>query len=288
MNKIRLTRKELAERLRLKTNTLAHWAIDGKGPKFIIVNGRVLYDLDVVEAWESDHVDELVAQLLAAGAAGAIICIDTLAQAFAGLDENSSQMGAVIEAAEALSTGIGGVAMVVHHTGKDESAGMRGWSGLPAAMDFSIECKFVKSPGAHKDDREFVLAKVKDGEDGRAFRFRLATMMLGRDEDQEQITSLVVAPQAPVTHDEVRQEMAEQHAKTDDLVWTWIRDEMTEGRHPSGNSLNGQRAAKAPHLSQGQLREAIARLLADNRLAPEGSGKKAWLRAMESSPVTPT
>jgi hypothetical protein len=62
MNKIRLTRKELAERLRLKTNTLAHWAIDGKGPKFIIVNGRVLYDLDVVEAWEAQRTHQSTAE----------------------------------------------------------------------------------------------------------------------------------------------------------------------------------------------------------------------------------
>ncbi|MEQ1683491.1 MAG: hypothetical protein ABL916_07565 [Burkholderiaceae bacterium] len=62
MNKIRLTRKELAERLRLKTNTLAHWAIDGKGPLFIIVNGRVLYDLDVVEAWEAARTHQSTAE----------------------------------------------------------------------------------------------------------------------------------------------------------------------------------------------------------------------------------
>jgi hypothetical protein len=51
--KPRLTRRELATRLRVQPNTLAHWAVDGKGPKFINVNGRVLYDLEEVERWEA-------------------------------------------------------------------------------------------------------------------------------------------------------------------------------------------------------------------------------------------
>ena len=239
--------------------------------------------MDGIDLRKPDQVDELIAQLLTMNGTGAVICIDTLAQAFAGLDENSSEMGAVIEVAEALSAGVGGVAMVVHHTGKDESAGMRGWSGLPAAMDFAIECKFAKASGAHKDDREFVLAKVKDGEDGRAFRFRLATVPLGLDEDREPITSLAVMPIAPLTHEDAKQQAEEQHARTDQLVWEWIRDEAAEGRHPSGNSLQGQRAAKAPHLTQIQLREAVARLLAAGQLVAEGSGKKAWLRAVEAA-----
>ena len=62
MNQIRLTRKELAERLRLKTNTLAHWAVHGKGPKFLVVNGRVLYDLRVVEAWERERTHQSTAE----------------------------------------------------------------------------------------------------------------------------------------------------------------------------------------------------------------------------------
>lgn len=73
MNKIRLTRKELAERLRLKANTLAHWAIDGKGPKFIIVNGRVLYDLEMVEAWEAAHTHQSTAEFNTGPRAAALV-----------------------------------------------------------------------------------------------------------------------------------------------------------------------------------------------------------------------
>lgn len=241
--------------------------------------------MEGIDLRKSDHVDELVAQLNDMGCRGGVICIDTLAQAFAGVDENSSEMGAVVEVAEALSMGVGGVAMVVHHTGKDESAGMRGWSGLSAAMDFSIECKLARSSGAHKDDREFVLAKVKDGEDGRAFRFKLGTVMLGRDADGDQVTSLVVEPQLPVSREDALQEVAEAHTEVDDLVWAWIRAEVEAGAHPSGSSLEGQRTAKAPQLSQKALRDSLARMKAAGRLAYEAAGKNAWLRPVENTPT---
>ncbi len=62
MNKIHLTRKELAERLRLKTGTLAHWAVQGRGPKFLVVNGRVLYALEEVERWEALRTHQSTAE----------------------------------------------------------------------------------------------------------------------------------------------------------------------------------------------------------------------------------
>ncbi len=62
MIKTRLTRAELAERLRLKVNTLAHWAVKGIGPKYLVINGRVLYDLNVVETWEAEQTHASTAE----------------------------------------------------------------------------------------------------------------------------------------------------------------------------------------------------------------------------------
>lgn len=50
-----LTSAELAERLRIKTKTLANWRTIGHGPRFI--KGRpVLYPLAEVERWEADNL----------------------------------------------------------------------------------------------------------------------------------------------------------------------------------------------------------------------------------------
>lgn len=60
--KTRLTRKELAARLRLKPETLAHWAVAGRGPKYLVINGRVLYDLDELERWERERTHRSTAE----------------------------------------------------------------------------------------------------------------------------------------------------------------------------------------------------------------------------------
>lgn len=62
MQKTRLTRAQLASRLSLQPNTLAHWAVQGKGPKYLVINGRVLYDLDEVERWEAAHTHQSTAE----------------------------------------------------------------------------------------------------------------------------------------------------------------------------------------------------------------------------------
>ena len=66
--------------------------------------------------------------------------IDTLARAFGGGNENSSEdMGAVIGNADRIRAETGTHLQFIHHSGKDESKGSRGHSSLRAATDTEIE-----------------------------------------------------------------------------------------------------------------------------------------------------
>jgi predicted site-specific integrase-resolvase len=47
-----LTQGELAERWRISPRTLERWRIDGKGPLWIKLPGRVIYRLEDVLAYE--------------------------------------------------------------------------------------------------------------------------------------------------------------------------------------------------------------------------------------------
>jgi hypothetical protein len=76
--------------------------------------------------------------------------------------------------------------LLIHHSGKDETRGARGWSGLRAAADAELEV--IRSD----DLRALTVTKQKDGEDGAEFGFRLLTVTIGVDEDLEPITSCVV------------------------------------------------------------------------------------------------
>lgn len=128
-----------------------------------------------------------VLDLAAVVPAGAVVVLDTLNRAAPTADENSSRdMGEILEAAKTLQTLTGGLVVLVHHTGKNAAAGLRGHSSLFAAMDAAIE---VSREG---DRREWKVAKSKDGIDGEACPFKLAVEVLGTEPTGEAITSCVV------------------------------------------------------------------------------------------------
>jgi hypothetical protein len=116
-----------------------------------------------------------------------VILIDTLNRAAPECDENASQdMGRILEGVRELQAATGALVLLVHHTGKNISNGMRGHSSLHAALDAAIE---VSRTG---DSREWKVAKSKDGRDGAVHAFRLQVVDLGEDEDGEPVTSCVV------------------------------------------------------------------------------------------------
>lgn len=137
----------------------------------------------------ADRID-LMRAIRAAGWSGGVLCLDTLNRAAPGMDENDSQdMGEVIDAAKAMQAELGGLVLLVHHTGKDAAKGMRGHSSLHAALDAAIEvCR-------EGDRREWKMHKAKDGEDGEAHPFRLEVVDIGTDEDGEPVTSCVIEPE---------------------------------------------------------------------------------------------
>lgn len=119
---------------------------------------------------------------------GGVIVIDTLNRSTPGMDENSSKdMSQIISATNEIQTAMQGLVLLVSHSGKDTSKGIRGHSSLFAALDANIE---VVRNG---DARSIKVGKVKEGEDGAKRFFRLKPVVIGTDEDGE-ITSCVVEP----------------------------------------------------------------------------------------------
>ena len=115
-----------------------------------------------------------------------VIVIDTLAQSAPGSDENSSaHMGMIISNAQLLQRMTNGLVVLIHHTGKDASRGARGHSSLYAALDAALEVKRTQG------GLEWLSAKVKDGASGNATPFRLERVVLGQDEDGDEISSCV-------------------------------------------------------------------------------------------------
>ncbi|MBV2180968.1 MAG: AAA family ATPase [Castellaniella sp.] len=132
-----------------------------------------------------------VARSVVASGGASLVVVDTLAQVTPGANENASDdMTAALAHCRAIGRATGAVVLLVHHAGKDESRGARGWSGLRAAVDAEIEVSRPQETGP----RLARSTKQKDGEDGVAWGFDLAVVHIGEDEDGDPITSCVVVP----------------------------------------------------------------------------------------------
>lgn len=240
---------------------------------------------------DANDRDRLVQTLTQGGWAGGVLCIDTLAQAGAGIDENSSEgMGEMIAIFQELQQRLGGVVLVIHHSGKVESAGLRGWSGLRGALDFAISTSVPKDGGFM--EAEFTLDKVKDGESGRSIGFQMVSVHLGYDEDGDAVSSLTVSPTAPPeAKDKSRTTVdADRDAEDDDFVYQWVRTQLALGSYPSKNSLKKQvnEMKMQRSITQYRVADAIERLLANLRIAkaPEKSkSNNDYLIAVEPTVV---
>lgn len=160
-----------------------------------------------VQAWEKFHSQQIpdifrivtdplsllesdghafAGDLNAAGLSGGVIIVDTLNQSAPGADENSpSDMGKIIANAMIVQRLTDSLVLLVHHTGKDKTKGPRGHSSLGAALDVAIEVE------RNAIGREWSIYKLKDGEDGLSFPFKLESVNLGIDEEGDPITSCV-------------------------------------------------------------------------------------------------
>ena len=154
-------------------------------------NGRRLPDglrlvLQAFKLTDPQDVQDLAAAVLTAGA-GTVTILDTLNRAAPEADENASaDMGRILEAAKQLQRLTGGLVVLVHHTGKDVTKGLRGHSSLFAALDAAVE---VVREG---DRHSWRVAKAKDGADGAAHPFKLEVVELAPDDEGESVSSCVI------------------------------------------------------------------------------------------------
>ena len=143
------------------------------------------------------HEDDLAEVLASIQALGdvSLVIVDTLAQTTPGANENGAEdMGRALANLRIIREVTGATVAAVHHAGKDASKGSRGWSGIKAAADCQIEVL------RHDNgQREIHIEKMKDGEDGTRFGFKLEVIELGPDDDGDMITSCVaVEAETPV------------------------------------------------------------------------------------------
>lgn len=136
-------------------------------------------------------VDKMIATVIKRVGKGAVLYIDTLAQAMPGSEENSKDYGTALAMSGRIERSIEGLVVLVAHPGKDVSKGIRGSYALFCGLDANIE---LIPDAAQPDLVTWCARKVKDGENGIAHCFRREVVDLGADPDGDPRTSCVIVP----------------------------------------------------------------------------------------------
>jgi KaiC/GvpD/RAD55 family RecA-like ATPase len=122
-----------------------------------------------------------------------LLVVDTFSSTTAGANENSSEdVSRILGRMHKVARECGCAVMIVHHMNASGTR-ERGHSSLRANVDSVIEV--VKSDSNDHEGRLIRKAKVtkqKDGEDGTTWNFVLCPVVLGLDEDGEEIKSCVI------------------------------------------------------------------------------------------------
>ncbi len=117
-----------------------------------------------------------------------LVVVDTLARAIAGGNENSEDMGALVNNADWIRRETGAHVSFIHHSGKDASRGARGNSSLRAATDTEIEVSRDHSTGLSV----MRVTKQRDLPLEGEFAFRLQSVELGTNARGKPVTSCTV------------------------------------------------------------------------------------------------
>ena len=183
------------------------------------------------------------------------VLLDTYAMMLQNIDENSSkESGLTIEALSQIRQATnGGTIMVVHHSGKDSSKGLRGSSALLAAVDLTIEISSSVSGRLQATVR-----KSNAGAEPMPEHYTLTTIYL----DDERSSAVLLSTGAPAANPELEA-----------LVISCLQES-----HTGGMSATQLREALSEILSKPLSRSTFERqalnpLLASGKLAKQGKAK---------------
>lgn len=203
---------------------------------------------DVHDLTDTLHEAKVAMQLR--GIRLGVVAVDTLSASAPGADENTAKdMSPILTALHTMASDLDILVIVVAHTGKVEERGIRGWSGLLANADGVITMDSPAGIG-----RSGTITKVKDGEAGGRFGFELKTVILGKDDDGEDITTcLVIDTGVPISG-----KISKRLTPKFDLVLRCFHMCIDDGEHVTIPAANG-----VPPGTKGVERSALRnRLLA--------------------------
>ena len=188
-----------------------------------------LYDADEDIA----KIKALISEISKKHGAVKMLVVDTLSRATQGqMDENSnSEAARLISQLDLIRENSGVHILLVAHSGKDSTKGLRGASSIRAALDTEIELTYDEETRI----RTARSTKQRDMETGHEFNFILDTVTLGEDEDGDPVTTCVVRMASDSEIEEIKKPKPKgKNQKLFKQVFTQLRGENVGGPNPAG------------------------------------------------------
>ena len=209
-------------------------------------------------------VKKFIKEVRALGIDFAWIIIDTLSQCMLGDENNGKDMGVLLANYKRIQQALNAAVTLIHHTGKNEGAGARGWSGLRSNTAYKID---VHKKGKGPDTERWVeIERQKDGADGSILKFALREVVVGVDPDGDNVCSMVVDYCEDAGFDEVKPDVVLGKLKSDILEGA---QEFFRGnnRWPTTSELSVL-VREGTAREKGKVEKAIIELVAKGALDP--------------------
>lgn len=231
---------------------------------------------------EPGDLPALVQAIEGAGMAPGLIVLDTLAQTLGGSDENGAGMTAFLTNAGKLAERFGCLVLIVHHVGYGDEKRMRGHSSLGGGVDAQILCE--RQEGAL--EATLTVIKLKDNSSDVRFTARLSRIVIGHDEDGEEISTLIVDGV-----DEAQLASSAPVAKSIPKSLRLLMDVVAEALSESGIEIQafGASGPKVRAVAESHIRKRYFDRLAEQAEPDEDKGKlydrqrQAFRRAIKSA-----
>jgi hypothetical protein len=181
----------------------------------------------IVDLLRPACVGEVIATIRAAeahyGCEVGMIVIDTYAKSIAanGGDENSAKdQNMTLANLRRIQEATGAHVALVGHTGKDETRGARGSNAHLADVDLTVQFS------GDKDTRSATIIKNNDGPEGVLTCFKLDLVVLGKDDDGDDITVAILSDEMPdADNDSSRAKLSKGQRRAMELLERCIIDE---------------------------------------------------------------
>ena len=251
-----------AERLTTLRDRAEAWSVRSED---LLPSNLLLPDFETPPQLTNGNHIEALCQYIEAEKVRFVV-LDTYAMMTQGIDENSSQgtgeiMGALSRIRKATH---GGSVMVVHHSGKDSSRGLRGSTALLAAVDMSIE---IASGGDGQISA--TVRKSNAGAEPMPEWYRIETVPLSPLDGESRSSAVLIGSGAPSLGGNTEKVILEMFTTT------------YYGLSASKKELLQDLEEQGHKLSESGLRRYLASMVKTGKLTQEGNSSRTRYRLSE-------